>query len=108
MQKLEIAKRIHTEVGISEVQATRLLDWILELLKATLHKGERIIVPNFGVFTVRSKAPRMGRNVRTGEAIMISPRRVVTFRASPYFKAHINGVQTEVQEEKSSERAGRA
>jgi integration host factor subunit alpha len=91
MQKLEIAKRIHQAVGMSEEQAAELLDWILELLKATLHKGERIIVPNFGVFTVRNKPTRMGRNPRTGEAIMISPRRVVTFRASPHLRTEVAG-----------------
>jgi integration host factor subunit alpha len=99
MRKLEIAKRIHQEVDISEEQAARLLDWILELLKATLHKGEPIVLRNFGKFAVRSKAPRIGRNPRTGKEVMISPRRVVTFYASPHLRAQVNGVQTEEPQE---------
>jgi integration host factor subunit alpha len=91
MRKLDIAKRIHEEVGISEEQAAGLLDWILELLKATLHKGEPIVLRTFGKFAVRSKAPRIGRNPRTGKEFMISPRRVVTFRASPHLRTHVAG-----------------
>jgi len=98
MQKIDIAKRIHREAGISEEEAATLLDWILELLKTTIQKGEPVSIVNFGVFTVRNKAPRRGRNPGTGEAVMISPRRVVTFRASAHFKTQVNSVQAEQQE----------
>ncbi|HKO30696.1 MAG TPA: integration host factor subunit alpha [Nitrospiraceae bacterium] len=98
MQKKDIAKRIHQEAGISEEEAATLLDRILELLKATLQKGEPIIISNFGKFTVRSKSSRPGRNPSTGEAIMIAARRVVTFYASAILKAEMNPVQTEKQE----------
>jgi integration host factor subunit alpha len=90
MQKIEIAKRIHQEAGISEEQAARLLDWILQLLKITLQNGERIIVSNFGSFRVRNKPSRRGRNPRTGDEVMISARRVATFSASPELKAYVN------------------
>jgi integration host factor subunit alpha len=92
MKKSDIAKRIHQEAGIPDEVAATLLNWILELFKATLQKGEPIAIPNFGKFTVRSKAPRLGRNPRTGEGFMISPRRVVTFRASAILKEEMNAV----------------
>jgi integration host factor subunit alpha len=95
MRKSDIAQRVHQEAGISEPEATTLLEWILELLKTTLQKGEPVSIFNFGVFTVRNKAPRRGRNPRTGEEVMISPRRVVTFRASPHLKTEVNAVQVE-------------
>ena len=90
MIKADLAKRIHQQAGIPEEVAATLLDGILKLFKATLQKGEPISIPNFGVFTVRSKAPRPGRNPRTGEEIMIKARRVVIFHASPQFKAEVN------------------
>jgi len=83
MRKIEIAHRMHQEAGISEQEAASQLAWILELFKSTLRRGERVSVPKFGVFTVKSKTPRPGRNPRTGEAIMIKARRVVIFHASP-------------------------
>ena len=92
MIKADIVKRIHQEVGIPEEVAGTLLDGILDLFKATLQKGEPIAIPNFGKFTVRSKAPRPGRNPRSGEAITIAARRVVTFHASPQLKADMNSV----------------
>jgi integration host factor subunit alpha len=86
MQKIDIARRIQQQAGISKEQAARLLDWILELFKTTLQVGEPIIISGFGKFTVRHKHSRRGRNPRTSEAVMISARRVVTFHASPSSK----------------------
>jgi integration host factor subunit alpha len=92
MQKKDIAVRIHQEAGISGEEAATLLNWILEFIKATLQQGKRISIQNFGVFTVRSKAPRKGRNPRTGEVAMISARRVITFRPSTLLTTEINSV----------------
>jgi nucleoid DNA-binding protein len=92
VRKIEIAHRIHQEAGISEEEAATLLDWILELFKATLQKGEPISIAKFGVLTVRSKASRNGRNPKTGQPLIISPRRVVTFRASTQLKIAVNAL----------------
>jgi integration host factor subunit alpha len=92
MRKVEIAHRMHQAAGIPEEQAATLVDWVLQLFKSTLQQGEPISIAKFGVFTVRSKVPRRGRNPRTGEEIMISPRRVVVFRASTQLKAEIAGI----------------
>jgi len=90
MRKLDIAERIHQEARISQDEAARVLDWVLALLKATLQQGEPITITNFGMFQVRKKHARRGRNPSTGDAIMIPARRVVTFRASSQFKAEMN------------------
>src|SRR5690349_19063053 len=90
MQKIEIAQRIHQEAGIPLEESAELLDWILDLLKTTLQKGEPITIMNFGRLSIRSKQPRPGRNPRTGEPIMIGARRVVTFRASDHLTAEMN------------------
>jgi integration host factor subunit alpha len=92
MQKNDIAQRIHQEAGISEEEAATLLNWVLELFKATLQRGEPIAIPSFGKFMVRSKATRLGRNPRTGEAIMIAARRVVLFHPSLHLKAEMTSV----------------
>lgn len=98
MQKIEIATHIHQQVGISKEEAARLLDWILVLFKTTLQAGEPIIISGFGKFTVRNKHARQGRNPRTGEAVTISARRVVTFHASPNLTAHMNDLPAEARE----------
>src|SRR5689334_17861761 len=98
MKRADIANRIHQETGISLLEASKLLEWILEFLKTTLQNGESINISGFGKFTVRNKQARIGRNPRTGEPIPISPRRVVTFRASLEFKKEINSPPAEGQE----------
>ena len=97
MQKIDIARRIQQQAGISKEQAARLLDWILELFKTTLQAGEPIIISGFGKFTARNKHARQGRNPRTGEAVTIAARRVVTFHASLQLKAHMNALPEEAR-----------
>ena len=102
MRKLDIAKRITEQVGIPEREAAMLLDWMLDLFKATLQKEEPIAISNFGKFTVRSKAPRTGRNPRTGEDVMIPAHRVVTFYASRTLKHEVNFVRSKARSRDTS------
>ena len=93
MQKADIAKCIHQQAGILEYEAAKLLECVLGLLKTTLQAGEPITIQGFGKFTVRSKRARSGRNPPTGEAMMISARRVVTFHPSLLLKTEVNSVE---------------
>jgi DNA-binding protein HU-beta len=70
MVKKDIAHRLHREAGIPDEQAASILDWLLEFFKSTLQRSEQISIPKFGVFTVRTKAARRGRNPRIGEEII--------------------------------------
>ncbi|MDP2279533.1 MAG: HU family DNA-binding protein, partial [Nitrospirota bacterium] len=57
-----------------------------DTLKQTFKEGESVKVSGFGTFHVRKKAARRGRNPKTGEDLEISPRNVITFRASNKLK----------------------
>ena len=98
MQKAKIARHIHQQAGILEYEAAKVLEWILGLLKTTLQAGEPITIQGFGKFKVRSKRTRQGRNPRTGEATVISARRVVTFQPSLLLRTEVNSVSAEQQE----------
>ena len=98
MTKADIAAHICQQAGVSMAEAATLLEWILEFIKTTLQVGESINISGFGKFTVRNKQARPGRNPRTGEAIEISPRRVVSFQASREFKREVNAPASEGQE----------
>lgn len=98
MRKLDIARRIHEEAGLSEPEAVRVLEWILKFMKTTLQTGEPINIQGFGKLTVRQKRARTGRNPRTGEAVMISARRVAVFCASIHLKTEVNSNHGEPQE----------
>jgi integration host factor subunit alpha len=91
MDKAQLGEHIQKEAGLSGTQAAALVEFMLSLLKSTLQNGEDIAITGFGHFRVRSKRPRQGRNPWTGEPVMISARRVVTFKPSPLWKTSING-----------------
>jgi integration host factor subunit alpha len=99
MRKADIATRIHQQAGISKKEAARVLDWIVALFKCTLESGEPIAIAGFGTFKARRKEARRGRNPRTGEAMMITARRVVTFHPSPIFKAAVNEAKQDSTEQ---------
>ena len=60
------------------------------LVAEALETGETVKLSGFGVFQVRDKRARMGRNPKTGEPAEIEPRRVIGFRASQVMKARID------------------
>ena len=102
MTKADIATHIHERADIPEGQALELLEWILDLMKSTLQRGEEIKIVGLGRFLVRSKKSRTGRNPRTGEEITISPRRVATFQASALFKEYVNGSEPSSTEQSTN------
>jgi integration host factor subunit alpha len=63
---------------------------VLELMAQALERGEQVKLSGFGVFQVRAKNARMGRNPKTGEPAPIDPRRVIGFRASQVMKARVD------------------
>jgi integration host factor subunit alpha len=58
---------------------------------AALVQGQEVKLSGFGNFNIRRKAPRPGRNPRTGETIPINARNVVTFHASHKLKGLVQG-----------------
>ena len=90
MTKAEITEQLSERVGMAKHEAGEIVETIFLLLKTRLEGGEKIKISGFGNFEVRTKRPRKGRNPQTGEAITISGRRVLTFKASPLLKNAIN------------------
>ena len=90
MTKAEIVEQIYEKVGFSKRESAEIVDMVFDVMKETLEKGEKIKVSGFGNFVVRSKRERIGRNPHTKEAINISARKVVTFKASQILKNAVN------------------
>lgn len=90
MTKAEIVERIYENARASKKDATEVVDAVFELIKSRLERGEKVKLSGFGNFVVHEKRPRRGRNPQTGEEIVISGRRVLSFKASQVLKATIN------------------
>ena len=91
MTKADIVERIYEKVGFSKKEATEVVDSVFELIKQHLERGEKVKVSGFGNFVVHEKRPRKGRNPQTGEEIVITGRKVLSFKASQVLKKTMNG-----------------
>lgn len=63
---------------------------VLETITRELLEGNQVGFKGFGVFGTRMKAPRLGRNPKTGEAVKIEEKRVPFFRPSQSLKQSLN------------------
>jgi len=72
-------------------RSAEILETCLEIIKSTLESGEDVLISGFGKFCVREKKERRGRNPATGDAMILAPRKVVTFKCSGKLKNMING-----------------
>ena len=90
LTKHEIAHSISRQTGLSKTRATDVLESLLEIIKQTLEKGDKVLISGFGKFYVRQKNPRMGRDPSTGNELPLDARRVVLFRYSEKLKRRIN------------------
>jgi integration host factor subunit alpha len=86
MTKADLVDLIFGKVGLSKIESQNLIELIFDTVKQTLAEGESVKVSGFGTFNVKRKNARRGRNPKTGEELQITPRRVITFRASNHFK----------------------
>jgi integration host factor subunit alpha len=88
---------------LSRAQSREIFEMALEEISNALVQGESVKLRSFGLFCVRAKRERIGRNPRTGVEAPIKPRRVLTFKPSPVLCAAINGV-TITEEPEADER----
>ncbi len=90
LTRADLTDAIYRALGISRNESADFVERILEELTVSLEHGDTVKISSFGTFSVRQKKLRMGRNPKTGEEVPITPRRVVTFRASHVLKDQIN------------------
>ena len=82
----EVAK----ENGYLRNQSAGIIETLIELIKSKLISGEDVLISGFGKFCVKEKRERRGRNPATGEGMMLSARKVVTFKCSGQLRDKIN------------------
>ena len=90
MTKADLVESIFERVEISKTESTEMVESVINILKRTLERGEKVKISGFGTFSVNQKRPRTGRNPQTGEGITISGRRVLTFKPSQVLKKNLN------------------
>ncbi|HNW61882.1 MAG TPA: integration host factor subunit alpha [Piscinibacter sp.] len=91
LTKAELADLLFERLGLNKRESKDMVEAFFEIIHGTLVTGEDVKLSSFGNFNIRRKAPRPGRNPRTGEAIPIKARNVVTFHASHKLKGVVQG-----------------
>lgn len=91
LTKAELSDMLFERLGLNKRESKDMVEAFFELVHGALVNGEDVKLSGFGNFQIRHKAPRPGRNPRTGEAIPIKARQVVTFHASQKLKSLVQG-----------------
>ena len=88
--KADLATLLHENLGVNKREAAEIVMAFFEEISAELEQGETVKLSGFGVFCLRNKNSRPGRNPKTGEMIPVSTRRVVMFHPSHILKAVVH------------------
>ncbi|MHA6317043.1 integration host factor subunit alpha [Altererythrobacter sp. CAU 1778] len=89
LTRADLAEALNRKLGFSRSESLDMVESILAKMCGALDKGENVKISGFGSFILRDKRERVGRNPKTGVEVPITPRRVVTFRASQKLKDKI-------------------
>lgn len=80
MTKKDIILRVSDETGIKQIDVKKVVQKIFDCIVEALIRGEKIELRNFGIFKIKQRKSRTGRNPRTGQIVPVPPRKVVIFK----------------------------
>jgi integration host factor subunit alpha len=82
MNKIDITESIREKFGMPKKECVKIVESLFDIIKADLNNGNDVMISGFGKWTVKAKKERKGRNPKTGKAMTINARKVVTFKPS--------------------------
>lgn len=86
MNKTELIAAVAEKTGLTKKEAERVVSTTFETVTESLKKGEKVSVSGFGIFEVKTREARIGRNPRTKEEIKIPATKLPAFKASKALK----------------------
>ena len=91
MTKADIVESVYERLGgYSKKEAAAIVETVLDVMKDALVTEGHVMISSFGVFNVRAKRQRTGRNPKTGRPLQITARKVLTFKPSTVLREIIN------------------
>jgi integration host factor subunit alpha len=90
LTKARIMDKIQNKLDFPRKKSVDVVETLLEIMKHNMENGEDVLISGFGKFCVKEKKERKGRNPATGANLMLSPRRVVTFKCSGKLRDKVN------------------
>lgn len=89
LTKMHFVDLLYERLGLTRSESTSVVEAIFEEIEDALIDGREVKLANFGTFSTRDKVARPGRNPKTGQAHIISARRVVTFVPAPHLRESV-------------------
>ncbi len=93
MTKKEMALQIAEEMGLPQVQVKAIVQRVFDGIIETLLENGRIELRNFGVFEVKKRKPRQGRNPKTGEKVKVPAKLVVSFKPGRVMQERVGALK---------------
>ena len=93
MNRTELIDALAAKTGSSKADAGRNIASLIEVITATLKKGDNVALVGFGTFEVRKRAARNGRNPATGAPLKIKASKAPAFKAGATLKAAVNSAK---------------
>lgn len=90
MNKSELTDVVAERAELTKASAAKAIDALIAAVSEALKQGDQVSITGFGIFTVRERAAREGRNPRTGETIKIAASKIPGFKAGKALKDAVN------------------
>lgn len=90
MNKSDLIDAVAAKADLSKADATRAVDAVVDSITGALKRGDKVSLVGFGVFSVRKRAARQGRNPKTGQSITIPAGKTPGFKAGKALKDAVN------------------
>ena len=87
--KLDIIEYLSDKYHLSKQDTKNVVENFLEEIRSSLESGHDVKLSGFGIFVLRDKSSRPGRNPKTGDVVPVSARRVVTFKPGQKLRARV-------------------
>lgn len=89
MTKKDIILKVSDETNLKQIDVKKVVQKTFDFIIEALVRGEKIELRNFGVFKIKQRRSRTGRNPRTGQVVPVPPRKVVVFKPGLEMKQKI-------------------
>ncbi|HUG53278.1 MAG TPA: HU family DNA-binding protein [Vicinamibacteria bacterium] len=91
MTKADLINIVAKKLDITQVQSGIIVEAALRSIVNALQGGQEVEIRGFGSFRFRNRAPRKGRNPKTGEKVDVPPKKIPYFKMGKELKALLNG-----------------
>jgi DNA-binding protein HU-beta/integration host factor subunit alpha len=87
--KKDIVMKVSNETNLTQIDVKKIVQRTLDVILESLERGETVELRNFGVFKVKTRRGRIGRNPRTGQEVTVPEKKVVVFKPGLVLKQKV-------------------